>query len=117
MGTFRIDDLVVTLLPGDAKCGAPFLPDTICGGHHSLCLKTAQKILPNGQVQDLGVDELAELKQRLQDALERVDERENALQKRADARGTTMERAELDAMEEQLTAALDELRKRRDSLP
>jgi hypothetical protein len=109
MGTFKIRDLMVTLRSDD-NCDDGIDDSFFPGCRASPCVQSPPRL--GKEIEDLGSQELSELKQQLQVTLAQVADREKALQDQADAVGKTIEGMELEALETKLSAALADVQGR-----
>jgi hypothetical protein len=112
VGTFKIQDVMITL-ESHRKCDhgrSSICRCSIVGCGHS------PGDPPDEEISELADEQLKELKDHLKAALDDVAKREKALHDEAKAAGKSVEAFELDALEKQLTTALEEVRKRKAKL-
>ena len=119
MPRFKYKDLLVDLFPqGQGTCGGCTLNITApqpCPFHcteipSGACFPCTN--ITNVRAPSAGPEELAVLKQRLQDALVEIEVQERTLEERMRPRSV----AEAEALERSLNEALDELRVQKDQL-
>jgi hypothetical protein len=109
LATFKIQDLLVTLLPGGEACVGT---RPTCFGGSGPCVRSSDP--PHDEdIKNLSSDQLDALKRQLKEATVQVAKREKALAGKAKSAGKTVKGAELDELEKRLSGALADLRARK----